>query len=380
MPTALVTPPVAHATAAPGATTVGVVGLGSALPAGVATNAALADRLGLRADWFARRTGVSARRTLGAGETLAGLAVRAGRAALADAGVAGCDVDLVVVATVSADDLMPACAVLVAEELGAGGCAAFDVAAACAGFVTALGVASGLLETGRARTALVLGADALSRHVDVDDRRTAGLFGDGAGAVVLRAAEGAAGVRGLTWGADGARADSIRAPRGRGTIAMDGHETYLAAVDRMTRTVQDVAAACEMTPADADLVLLHQANARITAAVAERLGLDPERVPDRIGEIGNVSAASVPVALDALRAEGRLRPGDRVICSTLGSGVAWAGCLLTWEPAGERGNDLPVPRSGDPARSDDGDAGGRGPATTPARTRRPAPAVRKDAA
>jgi len=305
----------------------GVAGLGCALPQRLVPSAEIERHLGVEAGWIERRTGIAGRRHISAGETLTGLATAAGAAALVDAGVTADQLDLVLVATMAADDLLPNAAPLVAHALGTTA-AAMDVGAACTGFLAALAVAVPAIETGRAEHALVIGAETLSRHVDHDDKRTAPLFGDGAGAAVISAGAGAVGP--VILRSDGGQAELITASRERGVIEMQGHETFIAAVARLSEATADAVAAAGATLADVDLFVYHQANRRILTAIAERLGLDRDRLVDAIGEMGNTSAASVPLTLCQAAGEGRLNPGDRVLVSAAGSGFTYGAALLEW--------------------------------------------------
>ncbi len=309
-----------------------VAGVGVALPDTVVENAAIASRLGVTPGWIESRTGISARRAIAPGDTLVDLAARAGRAALEAAELDPAAVDLVLLATSTADDVLPNAAPLVAGALGARRAGAIDVGAACTGFVAGLALGAAQIEAGRARTVLLIGADVLSRHTDPDDRRTAALFGDGAGAVLLApAGDGERGAIGpVVLGADDAGAGLLRITRERGVVEMDGQAVFRHAVARLAEVTL---AACEAAgaPLEAiDLFVYHQANARILRAVGDRLGLDPARVVDAIGPHGNTSAASIPLALDAARRDGRLRDGTRVLLAAFGAGFSWGGAVLEW--------------------------------------------------
>lgn len=325
--------PLAVAAAPPPATRrAGILGLGAALPPAVVGNDAIGARIGVDSDWIVRRTGIESRRHIGAGERLTDLAALAGRRALEDAGVDAAEIDLVVVATISQDELTPACAPLVAQALGARDAGAFDLGSACAGFVSALGMAAGYVESGRIETALVVGADALSRFTDPDDRRTAALFGDGAGAVVLNAsADGRVGP--VVLGADGAAASLITIGRGDALIRMDGHETFKHAVRRLGESSEQAVRAAGLDLGDIDLFVYHQANRRILGSLVEALGLDPARVVDAIADVGNTSAGSVPIALEQARDEGRLPPRARVLLGAVGAGFSWATTVVEWGSA-----------------------------------------------
>jgi 3-oxoacyl-[acyl-carrier-protein] synthase III len=306
-----------------------IAGLGVALPEAVVANATIAARLGIDEDWIVRRTGVCERRVAAPGDRLADYAAQAGRRALAGAGVGAGDLDLILVATISNDELTPAAAPRVAAELGADGAGAIDVNAACTGFVSALSLACAQIESGRAATVLVVGADLMSRIVDREDRSTAPLFGDGAGAVVVRGT-GWGRIGPVVLGADGANADLIRAGREEGLLRMQGHETFRHAVDRMSEVSLEAAAAAGLQLSEIDLFVYHQANARILSAIGARLVLAPELIVDCIGRYGNVSAATIPLALEAARRAGTLRDGARVLLAAFGAGLTWGATVVEW--------------------------------------------------
>jgi 3-oxoacyl-[acyl-carrier-protein] synthase-3 len=306
-----------------------IAGLGVALPETVVGNAPIAARLGIEESWIVQRTGIEERRIAAPGEHLAGYAAMAGRRALAAAGVQASTVDLVLVATISNDDLTPAAAPRVAAELGATGAAAIDVNAACTGFVSALSLACAQVEAGRAATALVIGADLMARLTDPDDRGTATLFADGAGAIVVRGAERGR-IGPVVLGSDGANADLIYARREEGLLHMQGHETFRHAVDRMSEVSLAATAAAGLELSDVDLFVYHQANARILSAIGARLVLPPERIVDCIGRYGNTSAASIPLALEAARQAGTLRGGAKVLLAAFGAGLTWGAAMVEW--------------------------------------------------
>lgn len=311
--------------------TASFVGLGVALPDGVVENAPIAERLGLADGWIERRTGIERRRHAAPHETTASLGAAAGLAALADAGLAPQDVDLVVAATCTADNAIPGTAPEIAHQMGCGIIPAYDLGAACSGFVMGLDTAGALIESGRADTIVLVGVEVLSRFLNPMDKGTAAIFGDGAGAAVITASPaGTAGIDLAVLGSDGGSAQFIVAPRDTNQLTMDGHATFGAAVSRMSQGALDACAAVGTSLEDIDLFVFHQANARILTSVADRLGLDPEKVVNAIGSIGNVSAASIPVALDHARAAGRLHAGDRVLCGAFGAGLTWGSCVLTY--------------------------------------------------
>jgi len=307
----------------------GITGLGSALPERVVPNAEISPAIGVADDWIERRTGIRERRYAEPGANLAVLAAAAGRAALADAGVEGAQVDLVLVASCSQDSVMPNAAPQVAHALGAHGAGAFDVGSACTGFLAALAVARGMVNSGAAQCALVIGAEIMSRHVDPHDRNTAALFGDGAGAVVV--SSGAPGHVGpVILGSDGAHSQLVVADRVTQLLAMDGHETFKQAVRRLSECSAAAADAAGVSLAEIDLYVYHQANTRILASLAERLELDPGRVVNAIATVGNTSAASVPLALEQARGEGRMQPGMRILLGAVGSGFTWGASVVEW--------------------------------------------------
>jgi len=304
----------------------------SALPAGRVTTEALAAELGIDPGWILARTGIRERRRASAGERLSELAARAGADALRAAGIEAERLDLVIVATMTPDELTPNTAPLVAHALGARHAGTFDVGAACTAFLTGLATAAGQIESGRAEYVLLVGADFVTRIADARDRRTAPLFADGGGAVVLGpAAPDAAGCIGpVLLASDGAHGATITASHAERTLRMDGPEVFRHAVARMAEATVSAAAAAGLTLEEIDLFVPHQANARITRALGERLGLDPARVVDCIAELGNASAATLPIALAHAQAAGRLRPGATVMLSAFGAGFTWGAGVVEW--------------------------------------------------
>ena len=314
-------------TGVPGAA-IGAVGI--ALPAHVRRNAGIAARLGVAEEWIVARTGVRERRVAAPGEDVVTLASEAARRSLAAAGLDAAGLDLVLLATISHEQLMPAAAPLVAERIGAHSAGALDLNAACSGFVSGVSLAAGQIEAGRARAALVVGADVLSRLTDHEDRSTAALFGDGAGAVTLTRASGVGGVGPAVLGADGTKAGLVTASRAELRIRMKGHDTFRQAVDRLAESTLAAADAAGVGLAEIDAFVYHQANTRILTAVGERLGLDPGRVVDCIGEYGNTSAATVPLALADAEARGLVVPGSNVLLGAFGAGLTWAATVVQW--------------------------------------------------
>lgn len=312
--------------------TASIAGLGTALPSRNVTNEEISERLGIDADWIHQRTGIIERRFAGEDESLTALAIAASQRALAAAALEPADLDIVLVATFTADRLLPNAAPLVADALGARGAFACDIGAACTGFLSALALACGQIECGRAEHALIVGADVMSRVLDHDDRKTAGLFADGAGAVIV--GPGDAGRDGrigpVLMRSDATEAECITVDHDERKIRMRGQDTFRAAVDSLSKVTLEVLSVESLSVEDVDLFVYHQANARITRAVGERLGLPFERVIDCIERTGNTSAASLPLALDRAAADDRLHPGSSVLVAAFGAGFVWGGGLITW--------------------------------------------------
>jgi 3-oxoacyl-[acyl-carrier-protein] synthase III len=299
------------------------------LPARAVASREIEARLGLAEHWIERRTGIRERRVADEGERLDSHCARAAEGALHRAGVEAAQLDLVLVATTTSDELLPNAAPLVAHAIGAERAGAFDVGAACTGFLSALAVGSGQIEAGRARAVLAVGADFMTRITNPEDRGTAAVFADGAGAAVLVATEQESRIGPVILGADGGGAEHIVVPRG-GTVKMRGHETFREAVARLSQATMQAAAAAGTTLDEIDLFVYHQANGRILAAVGERLGLPADRVVDCIAEHGNTSAATLPLALAYSEREGRLKPGDRVLLGAFGAGFTWGATVVDW--------------------------------------------------
>jgi 3-oxoacyl-[acyl-carrier-protein] synthase-3 len=312
-----------------GTRTASVLGLGHHLPETVVNNLPIAERLGIEEGWIVKRTGIRSRRHAMPSERLSDLATASAERAIEDAGIDATELDAVLVATTSADEVTPNAAPYVATAIGATKANAMDIGAACTAFVTALSVGTGLIESGRAETVLVVGADALSRFTDFDDKRTAALFGDGAGAVILGNQEGG-GVGPFVFGSDAELAEAIIARRDDQMLRMDGHTTFNSAVAALVKSTRDAVELAGVELDDVDLFVYHQANARITKAVAERLELPAERVADYIADIGNTSAASIPLALAFAREEDRLHTGDTVLVAAVGAGFTWGATVLEW--------------------------------------------------
>ena len=312
-----------------------ITGTGSALPPETVTNADLADRLDTSDEWIVERTGIRERRIAAPGVRTSDLATAAAEAAMQAAGVTAADIDLVIVATATPDQTFPATATTVQARLGIRHGAAFDVAAVCSGFVYALTVADALLRTGAHGRALVIGAELFSHILDWEDRTTAVLFGDGAGAVVLEAQEtDGRGVLSARLHADGRHNDLLYVDGGPGStgtvgkLRMKGREVFRHAVTNLAAVTEEVLADAGLSAQSIDWIVPHQANARILEATAKKLGLPMERVVMTVSGHANTSAASVPLALDAAVRDGRIKPGDLCLLEAMGGGFTWGAVLI----------------------------------------------------
>lgn len=321
-----------------------VAGWGMYVPSTVITNDAFV-RMGLDTseDWITSRTGIEQRYLVGLDEATSDLAVKAALQALSVAGMHGSEIDLVVVATCTPDHVMPSTASLVQNKIGADGAGAMDVNAACAGFVYALSMAAGQIESGRARNVLVIGADELSIYLNWKDRNTCILFGDGAGAVLLKAGA-EPGIMSSTTGSDGSGAGLLMIPGGGSRfrtngngrkaassyLTMNGPQVFRWATQMMTAAAEQVITSSGLKPEDVDLFIPHQANMRIIEATAKRLGLEPDKVFANVDRYGNTSAASIPIALCEALAKGLVKMGDDIVLTSFGAGLSWAAVALRW--------------------------------------------------
>jgi len=312
-------------------------GAGAALPQRAVSNHELAQTLDTSDEWIRERTGITTRYIAGEGETTGTLATQAARAALADAGIDASEVDLIVLATATPDNTFPATAVTVQHALGCSGVAAFDVAAVCSGFLYALGTADSMLRTGMAKCALVIGAETFSRILDWEDRATCVLFGDGAGAFVLRAedvADSGQGILATRLHAEGQHRELLYVDGGPSTtgtvgkLRMKGREVFRHAVVNLAEVLGEVLDEAGYAPSDIDWVVPHQANFRILDATARKLGLPIEKVVVTVDRHANTSAASVPLAFDVARRDGRIKDGDLVMLEAMGGGFTWGASLL----------------------------------------------------
>jgi 3-oxoacyl-[acyl-carrier-protein] synthase III len=313
-----------------------IVGTGSYLPPRIVTNDDLAKRLDTSDAWIRERTGIRQRHIAEESQTSSELALEASRRALDAAGLKPGDIDLIVVATSTPDFIFPSTACLLQAKLGVKGCAAFDLQAVCSGFVYALATADSMVRNQMAKTALVVGAEVFSRILDWNDRGTAVLFGDGAGAVVL-AAGGQPGIHASVLHADGSQAGILSVPGnvcggriiGSPFLQMQGKEVFKFAVRVLDESAREAAAAAGMKLEDIDWLIPHQANLRILEATAKRMGLPRERLVVTVDHHANTSAASVPLALDEYVRAGKIRPGHRVMLQGVGGGFTWGASLVT---------------------------------------------------
>lgn len=315
-----------------------VLGTGSALPEQRVSNADLAERLDTSDEWIVERTGIRFRHIAGPHETTSTLAAAACRAALESAGITAQDIDLIVLATATPDQTFPATATKVQAMLGIDDCVAFDVAAVCSGFLYAVQVADSMLRTGVHRRALVIGAETFSRILDWEDRTTAVLFGDGAGAIVLEGqeseAEGGRGILATRLHADGRHNELLYVDGGPSTtgtvgkLRMKGREVFRHAVVNLASVLQESLDIAGLTPSAVDWVVPHQANARILEATSRKLGLPAEKVVVTVDRHANTSAASVPLALDTATRDGRIQFGQIVVLEAMGGGFTWGAAVL----------------------------------------------------
>jgi 3-oxoacyl-[acyl-carrier-protein] synthase-3 len=315
-----------------------VAGVGSYLPKRVVTNDEMATIVDTSDEWIVERTGISRRHIAGEGECTSDLALEAGRRAIENAGIQADDIDLVIVATTTPDETFPATAVKVQAALGITRGAAFDIQAVCSGFVYGMSVADSLIRSGAAKNLLLIGAETMSRILDWEDRGTCVLFGDGAGAVVLRGETGS-GDRGVIANklrSDGTKHDMLYVDGGpsstqtTGKLRMQGKDVFKHAVKNLAEIVEEVFEGTTLSPSDIDWIVPHQANRRILDATAKKLGVAPDKVVMTVQDHGNTSAASVPLALDRAVRDGRIKRGDLVLLEAMGGGFTWGASLIRW--------------------------------------------------
>ena len=319
-----------------------ILGTGSELPSKVVTNHDLEKMVETSDEWITVRTGIKERRVLEEGKGNADMAFRAAQRALKDAQIEATDLDAIIMGTVTPDYVFPSSACVLEDMLGARNVFSFDVGAACSGFLNALSVADSFIRTGQINNALVVGSDALSRLLNWQDRGTCILFGDGAGAVVLGASENGSGILSTRLRTDGSYVKTLYVPAGGSlkpatpetvrrnehTITMNGKEVFKIAVRSMEEISRQALVEADVQVSEVSLVIPHQANRRIIVALAERLGIPMERVMVNLEKYGNTSAASIPVALDEAKRQGRIKPGDIVLLNAFGAGFAWGAAVI----------------------------------------------------
>ena len=315
-----------------------IIGTGSHLPERILTNQDLEKMVDTSHDWIYSRTGIVERHIADEGVSTSDLALHASRRAIESAGLSPDEIDLIIVATTTPDMMFPSTAAILQSKLGIrNGCAAFDVQAVCTGFIYALATADAYLSTGKYRHALVVGADLLSRLIDWTDRGTCVLFGDGAGAVVLKAGD-APGILSSHLHSDGSYSHILCAPgrisegriSGSPFVSMNGNAVFKIAVTVLEEVATEAMQANGLSPADIDWLVPHQANIRIIEATAKKLGMGMDRVVVTVDRHGNTSAASIPLALDAAAREGRFSPGETLLMEGVGGGITWGALLLRW--------------------------------------------------
>jgi 3-oxoacyl-[acyl-carrier-protein] synthase III len=322
----------------------GILGTGHSYPTGILTNADLERIVDTSDEWITSRTGIKQRRKAAPGEYTSQFAVRASREAIERAGIQPEEIDLIICATVTPDQILPSTGCLIQAELGATQAAALDIVAACSGFLYGLSLANAMIRMGQARYALVIGAEILTRYVDYTDRSTCVLFGDGAGAAVLGPVEADTGILAAKIRSDGRYEEQLFAPgggtkggfsaetiaRGDHFFKMRGNELFKVAVRSMTDISREVLEQASLTTDDVKLFIPHQANQRITDAVASKLDVDINRVYSNISMHGNTSSASIPIGLDECVESGRVQKGDVVLLTSFGGGVTWGGVVMRW--------------------------------------------------
>lgn len=303
-----------------------ILGTGSAMPEKIVTNADLAKMVDTNDEWIRERTGIGARH-VSENDTVASLAIKASQKAIEMAGVSADTIDLVILASCSAEDNTPSAACHVQAAVGAKNAAAFDINSACTGFLTALTIADAYMNSGTVNTALVIGSETLSKIVDWEDRGTCILFGDGAGAVVIQKDVNKKFI--YTLGADGEKKDALICEK-CDKIKMDGKAVYRFATTVVPSCIQTALAKAELDAASIDRYLLHQANSRIIESIAKKLGQDISKFPMNLERTGNMSSASIPVLLDEQCRDGKLNRGETILMSGFGAGLTYGACIMTW--------------------------------------------------
>jgi len=322
----------------------GILGTGHAYPQGILTNAELEKLVETSDEWITTRTGIKQRRKAAPGEYTSMFAVRAARQAIERARIDPMEIDLILCATVSPDQILPSTGCIIQAELGANKAAAMDIVAACSGFLYGLTLADSMIRAGQARYCLVIGAEVLTRYVDYTDRATCVLFGDGAGAAVVGPVETGKGILAARIRSDGRYLEQLYSPGGGTRIPataetlaagdhffkMKGNELFKVAVRSMSEISVEVLEEAGLKPDDVTLFIPHQANQRITDAVGNKLKVDEGRIYSNISMHGNTSSASIPIALDECVEAGRVKPDDLVLMASFGGGVTWGGVLVRW--------------------------------------------------
>ncbi|MDW7673603.1 MAG: beta-ketoacyl-ACP synthase III [Bacillota bacterium] len=323
---------------------VGIIGTGFAVPENIISNKDLTRIVDTSDEWISSRTGISERRKIGAANNTSDLCAQAAEMAIVNAGITALDIDLIIVATVTPDMIFPATACIVQEKIGAKNAAAFDLEAACSGFVYGMAVGQQFIATGMYKNVLIIGGETLSRVVDWQDRNTCILFGDGAGAVVLQEVPSGYGILANYLRADGSGADLLKIPAGGAAkppnemtitnrehfIKMAGNDIYKFAVKVMGDAAMEVLTRAQLTKEDVDFLVPHQANTRIIEAAVKRLGLSEDKVIINIHKYGNMSSASIPIALHEAFAGGRIKKDDIVVMVGFGGGLTWGSSVLRW--------------------------------------------------
>ncbi len=324
--------------------TVSITGVGSYVPQRILSNADLERMVETTDDWITTRTGIRERRLAAENEATSDMAVEAAKRAMAKAGVTADQIDLIIVATITPDRLFPSTACIVQDRIGAARAAAFDLEAACSGFVYALEVGSQFVASHTYNTVLIIGAEKMSAFVDWTDRNTCVLFGDGAGAAVLQHRPDSRGLLTTCLGSDGGKSELLQVPGGGSAcpatvdsvskklhfLRMDGKETFKNAVNAMVSAAQEVLGRCGVTVDQLACIIPHQANQRIMSAVADRLHAREDQLYVNVDRYGNTSAASVAIALDEALSQGRIKPGDLVLLVVFGAGLTWGAALIEW--------------------------------------------------
>lgn len=323
---------------------ISITGVGSFLPEKILSNTDLERMVNTSDEWITKRTGIKERRIVENGVATSDLAAKASLNALNDAGISPSELDLIITSTITPDHFFPSTSCYVQEKIGAINAGAFDILAACAGFVYALSIAQGFIASGAMNNILIIGAECLSKFTDYTDRASCVLFGDGAGAAVVQRSNGSSEVLSFVLGADGSHADILILPGGGSKrppsqetinerlhyMKIKGREVFRIATNNLITLINTTLDKCKVSLKDIDLVILHQSNLRIIRASMKKLGIPMEKVYVNIEKYGNTSSASVPIALDEAKKSGRLKQGDLVLLAAFGGGLTWSSTILRW--------------------------------------------------